>query len=136
MQERFKAQQEPGWLRTQHTLLEAKHRVPGAGSPLPDGKGASGARKSGFISGSPFFSRMHSNSSSPSSTDYSSSPSFYLGSHASRHSGVTSQRNQPIQPYNCFQPGNVICVPRERSLNGLTFHKSFVGRLTMPFVQS
>ncbi|KAF9304762.1 hypothetical protein BGZ74_000639 [Mortierella antarctica] len=36
------------------------------------------------------------------------------------------QRLQPIQPYNCFQPGNVICVPRERSLGGLIFHKTFV----------
>ncbi|KAF9344889.1 hypothetical protein BGX34_005247 [Mortierella sp. NVP85] len=29
MQERYKAQQEPGWLRTQHAILQAKHKIPG-----------------------------------------------------------------------------------------------------------
>ncbi|KAF9174570.1 hypothetical protein BGX21_000592 [Mortierella sp. AD011] len=63
MQERFQAQQEPGWLRTQHAILHAKHRLPGSGSPQPD-------QRSSF--------------------------------------------------------GNVICVPRERTLGGLVFHKTFV----------
>jgi hypothetical protein len=131
MQERYKAQQEPGWLRTQHAILQAKHKIPGASSPQLEQKSSFG-RKSGLISGSPFLSRMHSNGSSPGSADYSSSPSFHPGLYSSRqpHSGLNSQRNQPIQPYNCFQPGNVICVPRERSLNGLIFHRSFVGKLS------
>ncbi|KAF9934075.1 hypothetical protein BGZ65_003900, partial [Modicella reniformis] len=125
MQERYRAQQEPGWLRTQQALLQAKHKIPGSGSPQPDHKSTFGGKKSGLIPGPPF----HSSGSSPNNSDYSSSPSFHLGSHQLRqaHSGMSSsQRQQPILPYNCFQPGNVICVPRERSLNGLIFHKSFV----------
>ncbi|KAF8924611.1 hypothetical protein BGZ58_001621 [Dissophora ornata] len=130
MQERYQAQQEPGWLRTQHALLQAKHRIPGSGSPQSDHKNSFGGRKSGLIPGAqPFLSRIHSSSSSPNSSDYSSSPSFYLGPQQARQAqsgGGSSQRHQTIQPFNCFQPGNVICVPRERSLGGLIFHKTFV----------
>ncbi|KAF9993278.1 hypothetical protein BGZ79_002076 [Entomortierella chlamydospora] len=123
MQDRFQAQQEPGWLRTQHAILQAKHRLPGSGSPQPDQRGSFGGKKPGL------FTRIHSGSSSPNSSDYSSSPSFHLGpqhSRQSNHGGVSSQRHQPILPLNCFQPGNVICVPRERTLGGLVFHKTFV----------
>ncbi|KAF9193786.1 hypothetical protein BGZ50_007079 [Haplosporangium sp. Z 11] len=129
MQERYQAQQEPGWLRTQHALLQAKHRIPGSGSHYQDSRNAFGGKKSGFGSGSqPFFSRIHSGNSSPSTNDYSSSPSFHpsLQPRQSYLETTASQRHQPIQPYNCFQPGNVICVPRERSLGGLVFHKTFV----------
>ncbi|KAF8977314.1 hypothetical protein BGZ46_007482, partial [Entomortierella lignicola] len=122
MQERFQTQQEPGWLRTQHARLQAKHRIPGSGSPQADQRGVFGGKKPGL------FTRIHSNSSSPNSSDYSSSPSFHLGPQHSRQSssGANFPRHQPIFPFNCFQPGNVVCVPRERSLGGLTFHKAFV----------
>ncbi|KAF9359012.1 hypothetical protein BGX26_000339, partial [Mortierella sp. AD094] len=123
MQERFQAQQEPGWLRTQHAILQAKHRIPGSGSPQADQRSAFGGKKTGL------FTRIHSNSSSPNSSDYSSSPSFHLGPQHSRQSSYgsnSSQRHQPNIPLNCFQPGNVICVPRERTLGGLVFHKTFV----------
>ncbi|KAG0264570.1 hypothetical protein BG011_006556 [Mortierella polycephala] len=129
MQERYQAQQEPGWLRTQHALLQAKHRIPGSGSPHHDSRSAFGGKKSGFGSGSqPFFSRINSGNNSPNMSDYSSSPSFHpsLQPRQSYLETTASQRHQPIQPYNCFQPGNVICVPRERSLGGLVFHKTFV----------
>ncbi|KAF9155603.1 hypothetical protein BG015_009261, partial [Linnemannia schmuckeri] len=127
MQERHAAQQEPGWLRTQHALLQAKHRIPSSGQQHLDIKG----RKSGFVPGSqPFLSRIHSNSSSPSSSDYGSSPSFHPGlqpqQRQSYSGGSSSQRQQPVHALNCFQPGNVICVPRERTLGGLIFHKTFV----------
>ncbi|KAG0279949.1 hypothetical protein BGZ95_011772 [Linnemannia exigua] len=127
MQERHAAQQEPGWLRTQHALLQAKHRIPNSGQQYLDAKG----RKSGFVPGSqPFLSRIHSNSSSPSSSDYGSSPSFHPGLQQPQRQpysgGSSSQRQQPIHALNCFQPGNVICVPRERTLGGLIFHKTFV----------
>lgn len=130
MQERHQIQQEPGWLRTQHSLLQAKHKVPGTGYD-------SGGRKSG--AGSPFLTNNRgAMNHSPSGSDYSSSPSFLpsLSRHGpsisaspvSNHSmGNSHHRHQPIQPFNCFQPGNVICVPRERSLGGLIFHKTFVG---------
>ncbi|KAG0079434.1 hypothetical protein BGZ90_002639 [Linnemannia elongata] len=127
MQERYAVQQEPGWLRTQHALLQAKHRIPSSGQQHLDIKG----RKSGFVPGSqPFLSRMHSNSSSPSSSDYGSSPSFHPGLQQQQRQaysgGSSTQRQQPIHALNCFQPGNVICVPRERTLGGLIFHKTFV----------
>ncbi|KAF9925798.1 hypothetical protein FBU30_004473 [Linnemannia zychae] len=127
MQERYTVQQEPGWLRTQHAILQVKHRMPSSGQYHLDAKG----RKSGFIPGSqPFLSRIHSNSSSPSSSDYGSSPSFHPSlQHHQRQfysGGSSSQRQQPIHALNCFQPGNVICVPRERTLGGLIFHKTFV----------
>ncbi|KAG0359170.1 hypothetical protein BGZ54_010083 [Gamsiella multidivaricata] len=130
MQERYQAQQEPGWLRTQHALLQAKHRIPGSGSPQSEHKSVFGGRKSGLLNGpQPFLSRIHSNNSSPNNSDYSSSPSFHLGFQHNRQgaSGLGStHRHQSVQPYNCLQPGNIICVPRERSLGGLVFHKSFV----------
>jgi len=128
MQERHQVQQEPGWLRSQHSLLQAKHKVPGTGY---DG----GGRKSG--AGSPFLTRGALNNS-PSGSDYSSSPSFLpsLSRHGasgsaspvSNNAGNSLHRHQPVLAFNCFQPGNVICVPRERSLGGLIFHKTFVGK--------
>ncbi|GJJ69057.1 hypothetical protein EMPS_01403 [Entomortierella parvispora] len=129
MQERHQVQQEPGWLRSQHSLLQAKHKVPGAGHDH-------GGRKSG--AGSPFLINNRSTmNNSPSGSDYSSSPSFLpsLGRHGvsgsaspvhNTASGHNHNRHQPILAFNCFQPGNVICVPRERSLGGLIFHKTFV----------
>ncbi|KAF9098767.1 hypothetical protein BGX27_000743 [Mortierella sp. AM989] len=123
MQERFQVQQEPGWLKTQHAILQTKHRTQSSGSPQPDNRGAFGGKKSGL------FNRIHSSSSSPNSSDYSSSPSFHFGPQHSRQSscGTNSpQQQQPVHSLNCFQPGNVICVPRERSLGGLIFHKTFV----------
>ena len=135
MQERHAAQQEPGWLRTQHALLQAKHRIPSSGQQHLDVKG----RKAAFVPGSqPFLSRIHSNSSSPSSSDYGSSPSFYPGLQQPQRQSYTgsssSQRQQPVHALNCFQPGNVICVPRERTLGGLIFHKTFVGMCLPLFV--
>ncbi|KAF9286640.1 hypothetical protein BGZ68_002703 [Mortierella alpina] len=130
MQERYLAQQEPGWLRTQHAILQAKHKAPGTGSPHQDSKGALYGKKSSLVPGpQPFLSRIQSGSSSPSGSDYSSSPSFYPPLYQQRlpfTEASSPQRHQHIQPFNCFQPGNVICVPRERSLGGLSFHKRFV----------
>ncbi|KAF9944813.1 hypothetical protein BGZ70_004298, partial [Mortierella alpina] len=130
MQERYLAQQEPGWLRTQHAILQAKHKIPGSGSHHHESKGALHGKKSSLMPGpQPFLSRMQSGSSSPSGSEYSSSPSFNPPLHQQRlpfSEASSSQRHQPIQPFNCFQPGNVICVPRERSLGGLSFHKRFV----------
>ncbi|KAF9989608.1 hypothetical protein BGZ75_005748 [Mortierella antarctica] len=130
MQERYLAQQEPGWLRTQHAILQAKHKIPGPGSHHHDSKGALFGKKSSLAPGpQPFLSRIQSGSSSPSGSEYSSSPSFYPPLHQQRlpfSEASSPQRHQPIQPFNCFQPGNVICVPRERSLGGLSFHKRFV----------
>ncbi|KAG0199508.1 hypothetical protein BGX28_007252 [Mortierella sp. GBA30] len=134
MQERYLAQQEPGWLRTQHAILQAKHKIPGSGSPGSPhrelSKGGLQGKKSSIVPGShTFLSRIQSGGSSPSGSDYSSSPSFHPGLNQQRlpfSDPSSAQRHQPIQPYNCFQPGNVICVPRERSLGGLIFHKSFV----------
>ncbi|KAF9583408.1 hypothetical protein BGW38_009533, partial [Lunasporangiospora selenospora] len=147
MQERYRAQQEPGWLRTQHAILQAKHRLPGSGSSpsyatsshshsAMDFKSTSGyggsSRKPGGAA-HPFFSRIQSStSSSPTSSDYGSSPSFHTGAYSQHRPAYgswgssTQHRHQPVQPFNCFQPGNVVCVPRERSLGGLIFHKSFV----------
>ncbi|KAF9959969.1 hypothetical protein BGZ72_008298 [Mortierella alpina] len=130
MQERYLAQQEPGWLRTQHAILQAKHKIPGSGAQHHDSKGALYGKKSSLVPGSqPFLSRIQSGSSSPSGSEYSSSPSFYPPLHQQRlpfSEASSPHRHQPIQPFNCFQPGNVICVPRERSLGGLSFHKRFV----------
>ncbi|KAG0343112.1 hypothetical protein BG004_005481 [Podila humilis] len=143
MQERYLAQQEPGWLRSQHALLQAKHRSSGSSQSgqhyhsgdMRSSQGSSSSSR-GLLPGSQLLSRMNSGTSSPSGSDYSSSPSFHPHLTPSRPSykqnaiSATSfhhQRLQPIQPYNCFQPGNVICVPRERSLGGLIFHKTFVG---------
>ncbi|KAI9231745.1 MAG: hypothetical protein BYD32DRAFT_430069, partial [Podila humilis] len=128
MQERYLTQ-EPGWLRSQHALLQAKHRGSGHHYNHNDQKG-SGSSSRGLLTGSQFLSRINSGSSSPSGSDYSSSPSFHPHMASRQHKGSSNsfhhQRLQPIQPYNCFQPGNVICVPRERSLGGLIFHKTFV----------
>ncbi|KAF9573363.1 hypothetical protein EC968_008633 [Mortierella alpina] len=130
MQERYLAQQEPGWLRTQHAILQAKHRIPGSGSNHHDSKGSLYGKKLSLMPGpQPFLSRIQSGSSSPSGSECSSSPSFYPPLHQQRlpfSEASSPQRHQPIQPFNCFQPGNVICVPRERSLGGLSFHKRFV----------
>lgn len=129
MQERYLTQ-EPGWLRSQHALLQAKHRGPGHHYNHNEQRG-SGSSSRGLLTGSQFLSRINSGSSSPSGSDYSSSPSFHPHMASRQHRGSSTsfhhQRLQPIQPYNCFQPGNVICVPRERSLGGLIFHKTFVG---------
>ncbi|KAG0020535.1 hypothetical protein BGZ81_009299, partial [Podila clonocystis] len=128
MQERYLAQQEPGWLKSQHALLQAKHRGPG--NHYHHDQRGSGSSSRGLLPGSQFLSRINSGSSSPNGSDYSSSPSFHPHMASRQHRGSSTsfhhQRLQPIQPYNCFQPGNVICVPRERSLGGLIFHKTFV----------
>lgn len=135
MQERYLAQQEPGWLRSQHALLQAKHRGPG--HHYHHDQRGSGSSSRGLLIGPQFLSRINSVSSSPSGSDYSSSPSFHPHMASRQHKGSSNsfhhQRLQPIQPYNCFQPGNVICVPRERSLGGLIFHKTFVGMFLLIF---
>ncbi|KAF9091425.1 hypothetical protein BGX29_010953 [Mortierella sp. GBA35] len=99
MQERHVAQQEPGWLRTQHALLQAKHRTPNSGTQHLDIKG----RKPAFVPGSqPFLSRIHSNSSSPSSSEYGSSPSFHPSlqpqQRQSYSGGSSSQQTHILTP--------------------------------------
>ncbi|KAF9895966.1 hypothetical protein BX616_008436, partial [Lobosporangium transversale] len=128
MQERHQAQQE-GWLRTQHTILQTKHRGPGSRSPQHDHKGSFAGKKGSFLPVSqPFLSRIHSQSSSSlNNSDYGTSPSFHGQNSRQNNFGSSSfHRNQPTLPLNCFQPGNVICIPRERTLGGLIFHKTFV----------
>ncbi|KAF9971058.1 hypothetical protein BGZ73_006032, partial [Actinomortierella ambigua] len=150
MQERAAAQHEPGWLRTQHAILQAKHRIPlgSFSSSHTDytrdshggaNGGGSGSRRTSLIPGSasssatsfsqPFLSMFQSSNEQQQQHNHyqqqhQSHDSSNLFSHS--HSSKLGKLQQPVLPFNCFQPNHVICVPRERSLGGLIFHKSFI----------
>ncbi|KAF9371400.1 hypothetical protein CPC16_003089, partial [Podila verticillata] len=76
MQERYLTQ-EPGWLRSQHALLQAKHRGSGHHYNHNDQKG-SGSSSRGLLTGSQFLSRINSGSSSPSGNTHILTPSPYF----------------------------------------------------------